>query len=215
MSRRITLLFSILLLLGACGGSKPIIQHRLDMEVLAPTPPEARASVAEAYRDQYRAELELAHTQFLLDDVEYELKIARAEREQVKHSQKIARLEERRNEAMFKTSLAEAASTLLNDMKKQDLAHKHQIRYLKAQRSYLRKRLAHAKVAVTHAVARFELAKAQLAKERDTIPKGFKLTRFVAQEKRARAIADKKARRAKAAQTKARAKEKRWKKAKK
>ncbi len=200
---------------GACGGSQPAIKHRMSMDVLAPTPPEERAPVADAYRSHYQAQLKLDHMNFLLSDIDYELKIARAEKAQRKQSQKVAKLEGKRNAAVFRTGLATAADKLLNGMKKEERAQGERISYLKAQRTYLRREVAHSKLALIQAEAAFELAKAKLAKQRDTVPKGFTLDKYIAQEKRAKDKAQAKAQKAKAAQAKAKVKEQAWKKSSK
>lgn len=213
-ARAKTLLFaSMVSLLCACGGSAPAVKHTVSMDMLSQTPPEARLTVSEAYRTHYDARLELAHTRFLLSDIDYELRIARAKKAQARHSQKIAKLEKQRSAASFRSSLAEAAQALLNGQKKDEQALSHRVRYLEAQRRYLRKRLRQAKADVIHTQTRFELAKAQLADERNTIPKGFKLSRFISQEKKARSKALKKAQSAKAARSRAQEKERKWKKA--
>lgn len=218
IAKRLTL-FAVLVLslatltLGACGGTAPAIKHRMSMDVLAQTPPEDRGPVAEAYRAHYQAQLELAHIEFQLRDIEYELKIARAEKAQRKHAQRVAELEGKRSAAAFMTDLASSADKLLNGMKKERRAQGERIRYLKAQRSYLHKARAHAKLALVHAEAAFELSKAKLAKERDTVPKNFQIAKFVTQEKNARAKSQKKAQSAKSAKAKASAKEKAWKNA--
>ncbi len=210
------LLVSIAALAGAsCGGSPPAIKHHLPMEMLAPTPVEARSPVAEAYRGHYRAQQELDHVRYQLRDIDYELKIARAEKAQRKEEQKIAKLQGQRSTAFFKADLAKAADSLLNGMKKRRRAQGERIRYLKAQRSYLKRELAYAKLALLQAEATFELAKARLAKERETVPKGFKLARFVEQEKRAKSRAQAAAQRAKTAKAKAKSREQAWKNAEK
>jgi len=216
-TKQLTLLaiVSLALLSGACGGSQPAIRHRLPMTLLAQTPPEERGNVADAYRLQYEAGLQLDHITFMLSDIEYELKIARAKKAQRVQEEKVAKLEGKRSEAMFKFNLAKAAGTLLGKMKKQNRAEGERIHYLKAQRTYLRRELSHAKLAVVHAEAAFELAKAQLAKKRETVPKGFKLAVFVDQEKRTKASAQNKAGAAKSAQSKAKSKEQAWKNASK
>ena len=92
--------------------------------------------------------------------------------------------------------LAKSAGTLLNSMKKDGRAQGERIRYLKAQRTYLRRELSRSKAALVQAEAGFELAKARLAKERNTVPKGFKLTSFVSQESQAKARTQKSAQKA-------------------
>ena len=212
-----TLLFltAMAALLMACGSSAPPVKYTLSMDMVAQTPPEARAPVSEAFANHYEAELNLAHTRFMLDDVEHQLRIAKAKKTQAKQAQKIAKLEGARSKAVFKMGLVDAASGLLTGAKKDTSSLDHQIKYLKSQRSYLRKLLKQRKADVIHAATKFELAKAELAVERKSIPKGFKLARFTDQEKRAHSKSQKKAQAAKSAKTAAVEKERAWKKASK
>ncbi len=200
---------------SACGGSKPAITHRMPMEMLAQTPPEMRSSVADAYRAHYEATLELEHVRYQIRDIEYELRIAKAEKKQRLQEEKVAKLQTKRNEASFQMALAKSAQGLVNGMKKQKRAQGERIRYLKAQRRYLKRQRSYAKLAVIEAEATFELAKAKLASERETVPKGFKMTQYVNQEKRAKARAQAKAQRARAAKAKAKTSEQAWKRASK
>lgn len=209
------LLLGSCVLLYACGGPAPIIKHRLSMEMLTNSPPDVRASVADAYRNHYRAKLTLAHTEFLLDDVDYELQIARAEKSKAKQSKKIAKIQSKRNLLAYKLKLMDEAKARVFGFDKKSSALDERIRYLKAQRRYLRKGVIHGKAAIYHTEARFELAKAKLANERKTIPKGFKLAAYVSQEKRTGKVAAKRAKSSKAAQNIAIEKERAWKKASK
>ena len=197
----------------ACGSPAPVIQHRLSMEMLHTSPPEVRASVAEAHEKHYRAQLNLAHMHFLLKDVEYEFKMAKTEKGMAKQSMKMEKIKGERNKYAYKTKLMDAAKSAMRGHDKRSSALDDRIRYLKAQKKYLAKGVAHAKANVDHTEARFELAKAKLAQERKTIPKGFKLAKFVAQEKKAGKIAGQKAQKLKSAQGDAKAKKQLWNKA--
>jgi len=200
---------------AGCGGSPPAIKHRMPMDMLAPAPAEARTPVADAYRSHYQAQLALDHVRFQLKDIEFELKIARAEKAQRKQEQKVAKLQAQRSAAVFRAAASKAADALFNGMKKKHRAQGERIRYLKAQRSYLKRELAHAKLVLVQAEATFELSKARLAKERETVPKNFKLAQFVEQEKRAKANAQSKAQSAKTAKANAKSREQAWKNASK
>lgn len=216
LCRALTLTLLLVASMAACGGSeKPTLKHRLDMAPLAQTPPEERSEVADAYRAHYEAELELAHTQFALKDNMYALKIARAKQAQSKQNQQIAKLEGKRSEAVFMTGLASAATKLLNGMKKDTLAGKSEVSYLKSQRAYLRKHLSYAEAQVLATEAALELAKAKLCKQRGTMPKDFKLEAFVSQEKTFKARATARNEKSKGALAKAKEKEKAWNNARK
>lgn len=205
------IVFGIALLLYACGGSAPVIKHRLSMDMLSNSPADVRAPVAEAYRAHYEAKLKLDHLTFLLSDLKYALGIAKAEKSKAKQSMKIAKLESKRNALTFKVTQMNAAKSELASMAKRRDAQSMRIRYLQAQRRFLRKSIAHGKASVYHSEARFELAKAKLAKERNTIPRGFKMAAFVAQEKRTGAVASRKAARSKSAQSLAAERKRSWK----
>tara|TARA_R110002096_G_scaffold436051_2_gene666301 strand:+ start:48287 stop:48964 length:678 start_codon:yes stop_codon:yes gene_type:complete len=198
---------------AGCGGAQPTIKHRLPMEMIAPAPAESRVPVAEAYRAHYQAQLEVDHLQFQITDINYELKIAHAEKAQRKQAQKVAKLQGKRSAAFFKADLVKAADKLVNGMKKSQQSEGEHIRYIKAQRTYLKRQLTYAKLALVQAEATFELAKARLAKERETVPKGFKLAQFVDQEKKAKAKAQAKAQSAKSALANAKTREQAWKNA--
>ena len=212
---RTLLLVGSCLLLFACAGPAPTIQHRLPMEMLNTSPPEVRTAVAEAHESHYSAQLNLAHMQFLLKDVEYEFKMAKTEKSMAKQSMKMEKIKSERNKFAYKTKLMDAAKSAMRGHDKRSSALDDRIRYLKAQRKYLKKAVAHAKAAVDHTEARFELAKAKLAQERKTIPKGFKLAKFVTQEKKAGKIAAQKAQKLKSAQGEAKSKQQVWNKSNK
>lgn len=200
----------------ACGGNdNPTIKHRLDMSSLAQTPPEERLPVAAAYRSQYAAEQDRAHTAFALKDSQYALKIARAKQAQGKQDQKIAELESKRSEAAFMTSLANAATKLLDRSKKDAQTQKLEISYLEAQRKYLKKYLSYTEAQVVATEAAFELAKAKLAKERGATPKDFDLAKFANQEKSIKDWAAKRSQGFKSALAKAQEKKAAWKNASK
>lgn len=200
----------------ACGGNdQPTIKHRLDMSTLAQTPPSDRTAVAVAYQKHYEAELELAHTEFALKDSKYALQIARTKREQSKQDQKIARLESKRGEAAFMTTLATAATKLVNASKLQAQSATLEIRYLKAQRKYLAKHLRYTEAQLLATEASLELAKAKLSKERGTLPKTAKFEKFVSQEKSFKERASKRQQNSRSALAKAQAQEKAWKNASK
>jgi len=211
----IRLLSMCALLVLACGGSGPVIKHRLSMDMLSNSPPEVREPVSDAYRNHYEAKLKLAHMEFALNDVEYELKIAKVERSMSSQSKKIQKLQSKRNLLSYKLKLMDAAKAQVLGLDKKHDSLTERIRYLKAQRRYLRKGIKHGRAAVYHTEAQFELAKATLAKERNTIPKGFALKRFVAQEKRTGKVARRTAENSKSAERSAQEKERAWKKASK
>ncbi len=206
-------LLSLFLAVGACGGAEPAIKHRLPMDTLAGAPPEERGAVSDAYRKHYEAQLKVAHVGFLLSDIRYEIKIADAKKAERKQQLRVAKLVGQRNEAFFRAKLAKAADALVNGLKKQEQAQEEHMRYLRAQRSYLERERTASLASLVWADAAFELAKAKLAKKRNTAPKSFKLERFVTQEERARAKSQKKSQKSKDAHASAKAKEKAWKNA--
>lgn len=206
-------LFSLTVALGACGGAEPTIKHRLPMGTLAQTPPEERGPVSDAYRKHYEAQLKLDHVGFLLSDIKYEIKIADAKKAERKQRLRVAKLEGQRNEAFFQEKLAKAADTLVNGLKKQERAQEEYMRYLKAQRTYLERERSASIATLAWSEAAFELAKAKLAKKRNTTPNGFRLDRFVAQEERARATSQKNSQKSKDALASAKAKKQAWKNA--
>ena len=206
-------LFSLAVALGACGGVEPAIKHRLPMGTLAQTPPSERGPVSDAYRTHYQAQLKLDHVGFLLRDIKYEIKIANAKKAERKQRLRVAKLEGQRNEAFFLETLAKAADTVVNGLKKQEQAQEEHMRYLKAQQTYLERELKASKAALTWSEAAFELAKAKLAEKRNTAPEGFSLERFVAQEQRARSKAKNTSQKSKNALASAKAKEQAWKNA--
>ncbi len=169
----------------ACGPPAPAIQYTISIKTISQTPPQERQSVAEAYRAHYLSQIEVDHVGFLLSDIEYEIGIAKMKSREIKQREELSAMEMKRNNAMFKSAAAKSAGTQMQARKKENDSQKQHVAYLKAQRRYLKKRLQHAHSVETHAVATFELAKAQLAQKRKTVPKGFKIERFIAQKKRA------------------------------
>lgn len=184
-----SLLFPVALILSfvACGGPPaPIVQHTIAMETIAKTPAQERSLVADAYRAHYLSKVEVEHQEFLLRDIEFELRIAKVKSREMKQREELSSLEVARNNAMYKELAAKKADIVMQSLKKSRDSQNQQITYLKAQRNYLKKQLRHSIALETHAHARFELTKAQLAQKRQILPKNFKMERFVAQEKRAK-----------------------------
>jgi hypothetical protein len=60
------------------------------MEMLNNSPPEVRAPVADAYNAHYKAKLKFANMEFMLKDVEYELRMAKTEKSMEKQKMKRA-----------------------------------------------------------------------------------------------------------------------------
>ncbi len=207
------ILLTFTIALGACGGAEPAIKHRLPIGTLAQTPPQERGPVSDAYRKHYEAKLKLDHVGFLLSDIKYEIKIADAKKAERKQRLRVAKLEGQRNETFFQAELAKAADTLVNGLKKQERAQEEYMRYLKAQRTYLERERSASRAALVWSEAAFELAKAKLAKKRNTTPDGFRLDRFEAQEERTRAKSQKNSQKSKDALASAKAKKQAWKNA--
>ena len=195
---------------AACGSPKPPIQHRIDMKTIAATPPDGRTEVGEAYKALAMARAELAHVEYLLEDISYELKLAKMEREQVESNRKMAEVREKRSRSAFKMALAKSAAKAMDSMKSNSQKEKKHMEYLKAEQSYLKKKRSYALVAVDHAEARFELAKANVVKDRNLSPKGFKHQKFVSQEQRNKKRADSKRSAMQSAKQKASSKHKAW-----
>jgi hypothetical protein len=209
LTRSLIVLGTCLALYG-CAGPAPAIQHRFPMEMLNNSPPEVRAPVADAYNAHYEAKLKLAHMEFMLKDVEYDFRMAKAEKKMAKQKMQMEKIKTERNKFAFKTKLMDAAKSAMLGFGSRSTAMNDKLRYLKSQQKYLRKGVLHARANVDHTEARFELAKAKLAQERKTIPKGFKLEKFIKQEKRTAKIANKKSQKTKSAESDAKSKLRIW-----
>ncbi len=207
---RSLVVLSTCLALYACGGPAPAIQHRFPMEMLSNSPPEVRAPVAQAHNAYYEAKLKLDYMEFMLKDVEYDLRMAKTEKSMTKQKMKMEKIKSERNKFAYKTKLMDAAKSAMLGFGSRSDAMDDKLRYLKAQRNFLRKGIVHARANVDHTEARFELAKAKLAQERKTIPKGFKLDKFVKQEKRTAKIANTKSQNIKSAESDMKSKLRVW-----
>ncbi len=208
--KRALLALGASLVLYACAGPTPAIQHRLSMDMLKNSPPEVRAPVADAHSNYQRAKLKLAHMEFQLKDIEFELRMAKTEKKMSKQSKKMEKIKSERNKFSFKTKLMDTAKLAMLGHNGRASALDDKFRYLKSQRRFLRKGIMHARADVDHTEARFELAKAKLANERKTVPKGFKLAKFVTQEKRTAKVVGKRAQKSKSAKSDAQAKQRIW-----
>ncbi len=213
--KRILLVVSTCVLLTACAGPKPAIQHRLSMDMLQNSPPEVRGPVADAHNSHYLAKVELAHLEFQLEDIEFELRMAKTEKKMAKQSMEMEKIKSERNNRSYKTKLMDVAKAAMFGHDSRADAMDDKLRYLKSQRKYLRKGVLHARAKINHTEARFELAKAKLANQRKTVPKGFTLAKFVSQEKRTAKVAGKKAQKVKSAKSEAQGKQRIWNKANK
>lgn len=172
-------------LLFACGGSGPTgpqpLKYHLDDMYLAQVPIAQKRTVVEAQNDYSVAKMRHANARYDLEELQLEIERAKNEQQQAILEEQSAAAEKRRadesadmnrvNRAMAKARAAELAR------KAADV----RIEYLSAKKTALKLFVRYTLEDLYAAEARFELAKASVAKSNSIRPKGFDHKRFVAQ----------------------------------
>ncbi|HET6610697.1 MAG TPA: hypothetical protein VFG83_01855 [Kofleriaceae bacterium] len=172
-------------LLAACGGSGPTgpqpLKYHLDDMYLAQVPIAQKNGVVKAQNDYSVAKMRNANAKYDLDELDLEIERAKNERQQAILEEETAAAEKRRadesadmnrvNNAMAKARAAELAR------KAADI----RVEYLGAKKKALKLFVTYTLEDLYATEARFELAKASVAKSNNIRPKGFEHQRFVTQ----------------------------------
>jgi len=203
----------IMTLAAACGGGDPgpmPLAHHFDDMHIAAIPLAEKTQVIEAQNDYSLAKMEKAKAEADFAEVATELTVARNEREQALLSEKSARSKKKAAEDSSDLTRINAAAV---EMRAAELARKaadEKVTWVKARRAYLAKRVRYATENMYAMEAKYEVAKARLAKAKSIRPKGFDFAAFDKQYKRRSERAQRARAVARREQKKADAKKKSW-----
>ncbi len=173
---------SLLTLLWACGGGgnpgpKPLSHHFDDMYI-ARVPMEEKQSIIDAQNEYSKAKMEHAEAEASANDVGTKMEIAKNERQQ-------ALLDEKSAKAKEKAANDSGDMTRVNNVKGElrgaelgRRASDQKIEALKAKRGYLKLWLRYTLANLYAMEAKFELAKARVAKNKNIRPKNFKVSYY-------------------------------------
>lgn len=204
----------ILYTLTGCGGGgesapKPLTHHFDDMYI-ATVPIEEKQRVIEAQQayavakmEKSTAEANYAESGTKLDLAKDELKRAKIDQDSAKKKAKAAEESGDMNRVNSATAAVRAA-----DLAKQ--AADQKVTWLKAERTYLKRWVRYATEEMYNKEAKFELAKARLAKAKNIRPKGFTVKDYEAQASARSRLAQKEKKLAEQERNKAANEKKKW-----
>lgn len=202
-----------LMLVAACGGdSRPgPLKYTLDHMFIARIPTseqqpslDARSEVDVARADQAKAQADYDEAGTQLAAAQNDLKKADLDKQSAQRQKKDA-------EKSADMNRVNTANLLLRSAEKKKKAAAARVAYLKARRDYLRRSINTAQDKVYVAEARYELAKAKLAKENNIRPKGFDIANFEKQYRDRMSYAERNQGKVNSAKARMDAKYKEWK----
>lgn len=173
--------FLCVALMAACGGgdSRPgPLKYTLDHMHIARIPTSEQQEALNARNDYEVARADQAKAQADYNDAGTELDVARNELKQADLGKQSAQRQKKDAEQSADMNRINRANLLLRSAEKKKKAAAAKVEYYKARREYLKKAINVAQDKVYVAEARYELAKAKLAKENNIRPKGFELANF-------------------------------------
>jgi hypothetical protein len=199
----------------ACGGSSDPgpqpLRYTLDDMHIAQIPIEEKRTVIESQQAHSVARMQHAKAMADLEDVGTQLDVTKNERKQ-------ALLEEQSAQRKLKAAEDSADLNRVNNSKRElraaELSRKaidEKVSYLEELRNYYKKLVRATKEEEYHQEARYELAKAQLAKRKNIRPRDFDYAKFEEQSRDRSRLSQRWAQEAKQSLAKANEKKKRWK----
>lgn len=171
----------LLVLLPACGGgeSRPgPLQYTLDDMYIAKVPLEEKQGVLQAQNDFAAAKMERATAEAEYSEAATELQVAKNELGQAELDEESAKSRKQAAEESGDMNRVNAAAQELRAAKLAREAAAKKVEYMKAQQTYLKKRLLQAEDEGYAKEARYELTKARLAQANNIRPKGFEMPNF-------------------------------------
>lgn len=202
------------LYLLACGGGgnpapKPLKYHFDDMHIAA-VPLGEKQPIIQAQNDYSVAKMQRAKADSDWNESDTKMTVAKNEREQAILAEKSASSEKKAADNSADMTRVNAAA---GEAQRAELARKaadEKVSWLKAQRKYLKKWVRYTEENMYAKEAKYEMAKARVAKQKQIKPKGFDFGHYEKQYKqrseraqRARAVANKE-------KSKADTKKKKW-----
>ena len=184
MVTKTRLLFSasLLALLWACGGGgnpgpKPLSHHFDDMYI-ARVPMEEKQSIIDAQNEYSKAKMEHAEAEAGANDVGTKMEVAKNERQQAMLDEKSAKTKEKSANDSGDMTRVNTAKGELRSAELGRRAADQKIEALKAKRDYLKLLLRYTLENMYAMEAKYELAKARVAKNKNIRPKNFKVSYY-------------------------------------
>lgn len=166
----------LLALVTSCGGSskaaKPL-QHHLDDVHIARVPVSAKQDVVRAQNDHSVARMEHSKAQSDLDDIDTTLRVAKNEREQALLSESSARSEKDAADRSNDMNRINRAARQLRTVELERRAADEKVAYLELRQDFLKTYVRYTGEDVFAKEARYEYAKARVAREHGIQPQGF------------------------------------------
>jgi hypothetical protein len=200
-SRSLLLVVSLAVAGAACGGGgdpgPTPLSHHFDDYHIARVPVGERQPVFQAQNDYHIAKGEFVTVQTKLDDNATRLDVAKNELKQAMLDEESAKSKLNNAEKTGDMNRVNTAKAELRAAEMQRRAADQKIAAVKAEKKWLKKQLRYAEENMYAQEARYELAKANVAKAKNIRPKGFELSVYVEQHKersrraqRSKALAD-------------------------
>lgn len=178
---RISLL-ALLVAAPACGGggqSRPgPLKHTIEDMYIARVPMQEKSGVLEAKNEYDMARMEQASVEADFNESGTDMQVAKNELAQAQLDEKSAQSRKKAADDSADVTRMDAAARELRAAQLSRQAAAKKVDYMKAQRDYLKKKLLQAEDESYAKEARYELAKARLAKANNIRPKGFDPANF-------------------------------------
>lgn len=176
-------LFVCVSALGAagCGGgaSRPgPLAHHLDDMYIAAIPVAEKQSVINAQQDFHVARMEQAKAEADYGESATDIQVAQNELQQAMLDEKTANAKKASADKSADLNRINAATLLQREAKLARRAADKKLEYMKVRQSYLKKYLLVAEDEMYAKEARYELAKARLAQQKNIQPRGFNFANF-------------------------------------
>ena len=187
------LMIGILLALAAvgCGGGgasvKPL-KHHFDETNIALVPMENKQPMLKAQQAYFEAKAYVQQAEAQLNEAVTELKVAKNKKKAAALEYKSAKDRKKAADASNDMNKVNAAAKEMRVAELDKRAADYAVEYRASQKKYGKKYLRYTQEDMYSKEAKYELAKARVAKEKNIIPKGFKYENYESQaEKRSEA----------------------------
>jgi hypothetical protein len=187
MMRTLIFTFALAFLVPACGGGggggASKLKHRFPEKQMASIHPNQRSAEGDAYKAFYIAKMRHDRAQYQLAEIATKLKVAKLKRKSASMEAQAAQEENKWAEKHFMMGMVKVASAASKLAGKSLNSADREIKYLEAQRGFLKKYLPYARENMLAAEAKVELAKALAANQSRIKVPNLKLQDFRKQAK--------------------------------
>lgn len=198
-------------LVGCGGSSGPApLKYSMDDMYLATVPIEDKQEVLQAQQAYSVAKMERASVEAKYQEAGHRLDVAKNQEKQARLDMKNAESKKQAAEDTGDMNKINARSAELHGAELARQAAQAKVEWVKENKKYLKEELRYRTEEMYHQEARYELAKAQVAQQKNIRPKGFDFASYQAQVQERSRRAQKWRARAEQAKTKAENKKKQW-----